>query len=65
MINTGYISIYYLNTATNSLLCFKARCSAAYAAQDGKGSMTLLGWLWEQDGSLQYRLRKVELTTLR
>lgn len=27
--------------------------------QDGKGSMTLLGWLWEQDGSLQYRLRKV------
>lgn len=26
--------------------------------EDGKGSMTLLGWLWEQDGSLQYRLRK-------
>ena len=23
--------------------------------------MTLLGWLWEQDGSLQYRLRKVGL----
>eukprot|EP00913_Durusdinium_trenchii_P030681 g28735.t1 len=25
----------------------------------GKGSATLLGWLWEQDGSLQYRQQKM------
>ena len=38
---------------------FPAFTGCLLGRQDGKGSMTLLGWLWEQDGSLQYRLRKV------
>ena len=47
----------YRYIGSRNWLCF----GTLLAAQDGKGSMTLLGWLWEQDGSLQYRLRKVGL----